>query len=825
MAFGSVTLLPGVNTERTPTLLRAGISQSSLVRFKDSLVQKFGGWLRYFSQSASGIPRVLHAWQDLNNVLHLGVGSTMQLGVITSGILKDVTPQSFKSDFAPNISTTASSAVVSITDPNISNVTTFDAVFFNTPVSIGGLILDGLYQITLITGVHSYQITAGSNATTTATNPTATNAITAAGSNTLHFAATPSWVVANMAAADITTAGVIPPGAYVVSTTGTTVVLSCNVVGAGVGSGDNIVFASIPVFATTNGTQLVSVNFIGHGLSVGSTVNFPVSTTGNGVAIAGTYTVVAVADVSNFTISAASQPTQPVTNATTAAGNNTLHFASGTVPSWLAAGMLIADVTTPGAIPSGTTVVSFTATTVVMSANAAGGGVGSGDSISFGATIVMNSGNAELIYWIALGPPTAGSGFGLGPFGGGGFGTGVVGPSQTGTPITATDWSLDNWGELLIACPKNGGIFFWDPTGGFQDAQIVSTAPPFNTGMFVSMSQQILVAFGSSIRKSTGWIGWEQDPLLVKWSTVGDFTNFVVSAATQAGSYRIGIGSVIVGGMAVNNQNLLWTDIDLWAMNYIGPPDVFGFNKIGAGAGLVSQAAAQQLRGSVYWMGRTNFYAYNSGGVSVMPCPVWDSVFQNLNTSFLQNIRAMPNTPFNEVGWLYPSAASTGECDSYVKVNITEPGMPWDYGSLPRSAWIDQSILGMPVGASPSGVVYQHETTPDADGQPLVASFTTGYFFIAEGEDFAFVDQIYPDFKFETFIGTVSAHITISFLVVNFPGDTPTVYGPFTVTQSTQFISTRIRGRQMAILVQSSDLGSWWRIGYVRYRYSVVGRR
>src|SRR5580700_5763925 len=282
MPFGSVTLLPGVNTERTPTLLRAGISQSSLMRFKDSLAQKFGGWQRYFSGSISGVPRVLHAWQDLNNVLHLGVGSTMQLGVITLGSLQDVTPQSLKTNFAPNISTTVSSAVVSITDPNISNVTTFDAVFFNTPVSIGGIILDGLYPITLISGTHTYQITASTNATTTATNPTATNGTTAAGNNTLHFAATPAWVVANMAVGDITTLGVIPPGTYVVSATGTTVVLSANVVGAGVGSGDNIVFASIPVFTTTNGTQLVSVNFIGHRLSVGSTVNFPISTTGNG---------------------------------------------------------------------------------------------------------------------------------------------------------------------------------------------------------------------------------------------------------------------------------------------------------------------------------------------------------------------------------------------------------------------------------------------------------------------------------------------------------------------------------------------------------------
>src|SRR6185295_5609790 len=97
-----------------------------------------------------------------------------------------------------------------------------------------------------------------------------------------------------------------------------------------------------------------------------------------------------------------------------------------------------------------------------------------------------------------------------------------------------------------------------------------------------------------------------------------------------------------------------------------------------------------------------------------IPCPVWDFVFQNLNTTYAANVRAMPNTPFNEAGWLFPSTSSAdGENDSYVKFNITEPGAPWDYGpssALPRSAWMDQTVLGNPIGGSPTGIIYQHET-------------------------------------------------------------------------------------------------------------------
>ena len=750
MAFGSVQLIPGVNVERTPTLLRAGISQSSLIRFRDSLVQKYGGWQKYYQFPFVGVPRDLHAWQDLNNNKHLSVGTTTQLSVITNGVLSDITPQTLVSDCVPNISTTASSKVVDIVDPNISDVTIYDSVFFNVPVSVGGLILDGLYPITEIKGTHAYQITVATVATATETNPTATNGTTVAGNATLNFSSTPSWIVAGMVAHDLTVPAAISASNVVLSKTSTTVVMTHNVVAPGVGSGDQIVFSSVPVFTTAIGSGTVNVTFIGHNLSVGSVVVFAIPTVVGGVTIIGSYDVVTVTDANNFSITAEAQ----------ASGN---------------------------------------------------------------AVVVMNDGNAELVYYISLGPPPLGEGYGLGDYGIGGFGTGIVPDAQTGTNITALDWTTDNWGQLLVACPMNGGIYYWDPIGGFLNSQIVQEAPPFNSGIFVSMSEQILVAYGSTVHQD---IGYQQQPLLVQWCDVSNFFQWTATSATQAGNFTIPIGSAIMAGLAVSNQNLIFTDLDLWAMSYVGPPNVFGFNKIGAGMGAASSHSVQQLRGSVYWMGRTNFYSYTSNGANVIPCSVWDQVFQNINTAYLQNIRSMPNTPYNEVGWLYPSAASTsGECDSYVKMNISDQRAPWDYGMLPRSAWIDQSVIGMPIAATPAGIVYLQETTPDADGQPLMASFTTGFFYLAEGEDYAFVDQIIPDFKWSTVTGGASAQIQISFNVTNYPGDTPTVYGPFTVTSANEYISCRFRGRLMSITIASADSGSWWRIGSIKYRYAAAGRR
>lgn len=681
MPFGAVKLVPGINVERTPTLNEAGYSASQLIRWRDGLAQKYGGWSAFYPLAVGGVPRHLHAWQDLNQVKRLAVGTTAELDVITGGALQSITPQTLVSDFAPDFSTVNGSPLVEVDDPNLTaSPTTFVSVYFNTPISVGGIILSGLYPIEQITGATTYQVRALTDATATVNNG-----------------------------------------------------------------------GAVPVFTTTLDSANVSVLLEDHGLSVSApenTIVFPIPTTGNGVTIDGLYNVSTVSDADNFVI--------PLNTQATATG-------------------------------------SFS----------------------------MNGGDAELVYYIALGPPAAGVGYGIGGYGLGGYGTGVAPNVQTGSPISAEDWTLDNWGQILLACPKDGGIYYWDPTGGFQNASLISSGPLFNRGMFVSTSAQILVAYGSTI---TEQIGMLQDPMLVQWSDSGNFFDWTPTEENLARNFRIPIGSRIITGLAVSNQNLIWTDLDLWIMNFIGFPNVYGFNKIGAGAGAASLHSVQQLRGGVYWMGRSNFYRY-SGGVEVIKCPVWDAVFQNLNVDFIDNVRAMPNTAFNEVGWLYPSLASiNGENDSYVKFNITEPSEPWDYGMLPRSAWIDQNVFGPPIAAVPGGVIYNQETTNDAAGQPLSWSYTTGYFKIAEGEEFAVIDQITPDFKFSSFGQPPTAQITMTVNSVDYPDDTPRAVS-FLVTPTTKFISCRIRGGLISFTFSGSDLGSFSRLGYVRYRYSAQGRR
>ena len=749
MPFGALTLQPGVNVEKTPLALRTGISKSQFIRFRDQLVQKQGGWQRFYPFAVGGIPRNMTAWQDTGGNTYLGIGTTTKLAVITNNTLQDISPQIFVSNFAPYISVSAGSNVVNIIDTNINNPTVNDSVLFNTPVTQGGIILFGLYPITQVTGTNSYQIQAATNATTSETNPTFTNASTGAGSSVLHFLAVPAWVTIGMVVSDITVAS-IPANTVVTGTTGTTVTLNNNVTGSGVGNGDGILFSSIPEFTTINGSATVLVTLIGHGLSPSGTALFQIPTTGNGVTISGAYSALTVPSPNTFTISASTQAT-----------------ASG--------------------------------------------------------SFVMNGGQVQLIYKIAQGPPPLGLGYGLGGYGTGGYGTGSSVSNQTGPDIASASWTSGNWGSILLANPINDGIYYWQPGSGFQTASLISSAPVYNAGIFISNTEQIVIAYGSSV--SVG-LGVQQQPLLVQWSDVGNFFQWTVSSTTQAGNFTLPSGSKIVGGLAVANQNLLWTDTDLWAMNYVGPPNVFGFTKIGSGMGLSSPHAILQMRGAIAWMGPSNFFVYSGGVPNVIPCPVWDAVFQNLNTSYLSNICALPNTPFNEIGWAYPSSSSvSGENDSYVRMNILEPGAPWDYGAYNRSAWIDQSVLGNPIGTSSSGIVYLHEGSPDADGNPLISSFTTGDFYIDEGEQFVFIDQIMPDFKWGTFSGSPNAQVSLTFNVSNFPGDTPTQYGPYTVNQQTEYLSVRFRGRLVSVTVQSSDLGSFWRIGSIKFRFQPSGRR
>lgn len=579
-------------------------------------------------------------------------------------------------------------------------------------------------------------------------------------------------------------------------------------------------------FSISAGSNVVTVADPNSGASIYNTVYFNTPITLGSVYLSGAYPVQTVTSTGSYTINATANSTISITS-------------SGILPAFtVTSGSAIVTVFSPysNLLSVSGLFYEFAANTVVSSLQNIQGqfqitainstasssytySIGLTAPASATQTILMDNGFPQLVYYVTGAPVPPGSGFGAGGFGSGGFGSGVNFSQIVGTPITATNWSLDNWGDLLIGCPENGPVYIWGESLGFTTAQVVNQAPFFNGGLFVSQPQQILVVW-----KSTQITG-AQNNLRIVWSNALDYTNWSINNQTTAGGFQLPSGSVIVGGIQGPTYALISTDIEIWQMQYVGGLLVFSFTKIGAGCGWIGPHAAGILGGNIYWCGVNNFYTVGASGVQIIPCTVWDVIFQNLSTTFQTKVKCAVNSAFNEITWFYPSAASTGENDSYVKmtIDVSTGGIEWDFGVLSRTSWIDVSVLGFPVAPDNFGVFYQHEMGVAYPGASA-PSFQTGWWSIAEGNDFSFVDVIVPDFIWGLRSGPQDAQMSLTFFSANYPGDTPTAYGPYTVTQATEYINVRIRGRLMSVLIQSAN-SEFFRLGRIRYRWAPAGRR
>lgn len=384
----------------------------------------------------------------------------------------------------------------------------------------------------------------------------------------------------------------------------------------------------------------------------------------------------------------------------------------------------------------------------------------------------------------------------------------------TPVPASTTNWSFDNFGQIGLLSPNNGPLLAWTPPISNLNAVGVLNAPTINGGMFVAMPQAQVISYASEVNGI-------QDLLLARFSDAGNYTNWTADATNQAGSFRLSRGSKIVGGLQAPQVSLLWTDIDLWSMQYVGPPFVYSFNILQSGCGLIAQRAATVLYGTTYWMSQKQFFQFGSSGVSVLPCDVWDAVFGDLDPDFVDLTFAGSNASFNEIMFYYASeSGDAGEIDSYVKYNVVSH--LWDYGKLDRTSWIDQSVLGSPIGVDSNEIIQQHEIGYDANGVAMSDVFAeSGFVDLGEGSDIIFVDQIIPDFKW---FGT-GGYVIVTLYAQSYPGGLVNTYGPYTVNQSTRFLSMRTRARQVAFRVEWGEAtGFSARMGANRLRTGPAGR-
>lgn len=556
-------------------------------------------------------------------------------------------------------------------------------------------------------------------------------------------------------------------------------------------------------FTTISGTNTMTVHSVAHGRLVGDAIYAVTEFSVNNQVIYGYMEVTAITDADHFIVSTPVTFTASVTGGVTALYTTTM--SSSSVQATLNGHGLV--VGSPYNVHVSTTVggivlIGQYAVATVIDAN--NFTFDSGTLAGSSTTGSENGGNVRMNYLLHAGlvSSTYQGGYGVGPYGVGTYGIGVA-----STAITLLrEWSLGNWGYLLIANPTGGSIYVWDPTSGVtaNPATLIATAPTANM-MFIAMPERQVVALGT-----------DGDPLNIQWSNVDDYTDWTPTPTNQAGGYRLPTGSRIVGGIQAPQAALIWTDLGLWIMQYINEPFIYGFTNIATGCGLIGARGMGILGGIVYWISQGNFYMYNSGA-QILPCSVWDKIFYNINESQYEKITCAVNSEFNEIAWYYPSATGTGEVDSYVKFNASD-GV-WDYGSLVRTAWMDKSVVINAAGVDENSFIQQHEVSNDADGSAMVSYVETGFFKMAEGFIYIFLERIIPDF-----IMSEGAQLSVTVTTVDYPNDTPRSQ-TFPFTSDTEYIIVRSRGRLCKLRFESSDLGSFWRCGQPLTVTAEMGRR
>jgi hypothetical protein len=411
-------------------------------------------------------------------------------------------------------------------------------------------------------------------------------------------------------------------------------------------------------------------------------------------------------------------------------------------------------------------------------------------------------------------------------------------------------WTNDNFGQDLLIAPRGGQIYYWDAVLGISErAKLlndVSTTKGF-AGLFVpNKTNQII---GSSIQRFAIAFGANPydplnanstfDPLLVRWSDQENPFDWVPAATNQSGEYRLNIGSFIVNAESTRQEILIWSDAALYSMQYLGPPYVWGFQLLQDNISIMGPNATITINNVTYWMGADKFFMY-SGRVETLPCSLWQYVFNDINKDQAFQVFAGSNERFNEVWWYYCSQNSN-TIDKYVLYNYVE--RTWAYGTMERSFWLDSPLRQFPMAADYTNnrILYHEAAVDDVSGLspvPIEAYIQSSDFDIGDGHNFGFVWRILPDINFN---GSNSNEPKVTMTVrprrnagTNYGfADNPDVQSDQNYTTQRNYdvqlfdgqVYTRLRGRQMAFRITSTDLGVAWQLGTPRIDIRNDGRR
>tara|TARA_B100001027_G_scaffold216685_1_gene193830 strand:- start:532 stop:2364 length:1833 start_codon:yes stop_codon:yes gene_type:complete len=433
-------------------------------------------------------------------------------------------------------------------------------------------------------------------------------------------------------------------------------------------------------------------------------------------------------------------------------------------------------------------------------------------------------------YQISVGSSQSAFGFG--------WGTGTWNAGTWNTPrdtssieLEATYWSLDTFGEDLLAIRNDDALYRWDlSTGTGTRAQKVTGAPATNRFLLVSSPDRHVFLMGTETTIGTSNT---QDDLFLRFSSQEDFNVWAPASTNTAGSFRIQDGSKIIIAKRSRGSILVWTDTALHALNNIGPPFIFGLTQVGANCGAVSANCAADVNGVTFWMSQTAFYVFD-GAIKKLDCTVQDFVFDDINSTAYGQVSIAINTDFNEVTWFYCTANS-----SFVNRSVTYNYLEniwYTNDGFSRTSWVDRGVYALPYAtyydnnSTPNNetilgvsngcsTLYAHEDGFNDDGNAMDCEITSGDFDIQEGDQVFLCSRVIPDFKDQ--VGNTDVKIEFA----NYPASTNTRSFTGTTSSTTKFFSTRGRGRQANIKVSSSAVDSNWRFGTVRLDIRPDGTR
>ena len=450
----------------------------------------------------------------------------------------------------------------------------------------------------------------------------------------------------------------------------------------------------------------------------------------------------------------------------------------------------------------------------------------SGATVTANASDTGNGGSSTVAaYQINSGTNAFATGTGWGTAGWGVTAFGSVSSISSAGQLRL--FSQDNFGEDLVFNPRGGGIYYWDESSGTGARGVnisslagASNVPTIALQVMVSDIDQHVIAFGSNP------IGSSQiDPLFIRFSDQENAADWTPTATNTAGGVRINSGSQIIGAVQGRQEILVFTDVSLHSMRFVGAPFTFQFQTVSTDISMISPNAAVNARGSVYFMDKGGFYVYN-GSVQPLPCSVKDYVFSNLNEDQSFKVFAAENNAFSEVIWYYPIGSGDTEITNYVSYNYAEN--LWSVGTLVRGAWRGAGTRNKPLATSvitdtDNNYLYSHEVGFDDDGSPMTAYVESGDLEIEEGQRFMMISRVIPDFAFS---GTTSdASIDMTIKGKDFPLGSTSTLATATVTSSTDQNHVRARARHPIVRLESSGSGYGWRLGDLRFDIRSDGRR